>query len=195
MLVNDIEKMKAEFEEKLALAIKENELNADINGYQLKLDEYNRVSWGVVYKSGVGFVTPTLAQVADILSRFPMTKNTLYDKAVEMPYVIHSSNSYGDRNPEMSIRWISGEYEVRISLPIYDELCKEFFKISTRWTTDSENSAYASIQHYDERGCRRCYSVRVFNFLKSQKNYYGGVNLLTDIDEINRIINYIKAKL
>ena len=195
MLVNDIAKIKAEFEERLALAIKENELNEGIDGYQLTLDKHNRVGWGVVYKSGVGFVTPTLAQVADILTRFPMTKNTLYDKTCELPYVIHSRNSYGNRTPEMSIKWLSGEYELYISLPIDDELCKEFFKISTRETTDCENSTYASIQHYDERGNRCRYNVRVFNFLKSQKCYYGGVNLLIDIDEINRIINYIKAKL
>jgi hypothetical protein len=195
MLVNDIAKMKAEFEEKLALAIKENELNEGIDGYQLRLDKYNGVSWGVVYKSGVGFVTPTLAQVGDILTRFPMTKNSLHNKICEVPYVIRSRNSYGSREPEMSIEWISGEHEVCISLPIDDELCKEFFKISTRETTDCENSTYASIQHYDELGRRRYYSVSVFNFLKSQKRYHGGVNLLTDIDEINRIINYIKAKL
>lgn len=196
MLVNDIAKMKAEFKERLALAIKENELNEGIDGYHLKLDKYNRVSWGVVYKSGLGFVTPTLSQVADILTRFPMTKNTLYDnKTLDLPYVIHSSNSYGGGDPEMSIMWISGDYEVYIPLPIDDELCKEFFKISTRETTDTENSTYASIQRYDERGRYRRYYVTVFDFLKSQKHYHGGVNLLTDIDEINRIINYIKAKI
>lgn len=195
MLVNDIEKMKAEFEEKLALAIKENELNKDIDGYALSLDKYNCVHWKVEYRSGVGFVNPTLPQVADILKRFPMTKHTLYDKSIELPYVIHSRNSYGDRTPEMSIKWLSGEYELYISLPIDDELCKEFFRISTRETTNCENSTFASIQHYDERGRRCRYNVWVFYFLKSQKRYYGGVNLLTDIDEINRIINYIKAKL
>ena len=198
MIVNDIEKMKAEFAAKLELAEKENAINEGIEGYILALSSYvgkvkeDGVKYSIVaripYKSGVGFENPTIPQAKEVLDRFPMTQDILYDKKFSLPYVIHSSRSFGSRYGELSISWISGVYDMRITLRI-DPFVEEFFTSRLRHTTSCENSTYTQI-HTNRLYERPC--VPEYNFKKEHNKYYGGVRLLTDRDEILRIIDFIK---
>ena len=201
---NDIEKMRIEFDEKIKLAIIENELSEGCNGYYFnvvkntgrnKTAEY-RIWASTPYKSGVGFTKLNKKQVAEILKRFPMTGKTKYDGDEEYDYIIHSQNSYGSREAELSICWQSGDYEVDVTMSLDEnkDISDEFFTIGTRETVETENSTYASIQRYNSHGHECRYYVRVFDFKKKQKRYYGGVRLLTDNEEIARLIDYIKNK-
>ena len=194
MIVNDIEKMKQEFEKKLALAIKENEINEGIEGYKLCLTERNRIYIPSEYVSLKGFVKPSIQNVADLLNRFPRTKNTLYgnNNEFDLPYICYSKMSYGDKSGEFSIYWTHDEYEVGATMDI--DNFADFFIKGGRETTDSENSTYASIQRFDEYGHYCMYNVPVYDFKKRQQCYYGGGRLLLDIEEIERIVNFIKSK-
>lgn len=188
MKLNDIEKMRREFDEKLANAIKENELNEGIEGYELRINK-GTIMMHKSYISGV--VSPSREQISEVLRKFPMTEATLYDKKYELPYVIHSSQHYGDKCGKLSIQWKYNEYTICVSMDIDKEIINEFFNVSKRETVDSENTTYASIQQYDKRGqiCR--YYVPVYNFKQQQQKYYGGTNLLLDEEEIFRIVDYI----
>lgn len=197
MLVNDIEKMKAEFAAKLDLAEKENAINKGIEGYILHLSSYGKrrpngcffsICMRVPYEPLVGFREPTITQVAEVLNKFPQTKDTIYDKEFNLPYVIHSSRGYGDRYGQLSIDWISDNYEVRATMEITEPLM-EFFITKLRHVTDSECSTYTSI-HINKAYERPC--VPEYNFKKEHKKYHGGVRLLTDREEILRIIDFIK---
>lgn len=195
MIVNDIEKMKREFEEKLALAIKENEINEGIEEYKLRLTDRNRIYIPSEYVSLKGFVKPSIQNVADLLNRFPKNKNTLYgnNKEFDLPYICYSKRSYGDKSGEFSIYWTHNEYEVGATMEI-DNFIPEFFIRGTRETNECENSTYASIQRFDSNGYYCMYSVPVYDFKKRQQCYYGGGRLLLDIEEIERIVNFIKSK-
>lgn len=193
---NDIERMKAAFAEQLELAEKENELSEGLQNYSICVGKTNvqgckyRIWMSMSYVSGVGFAEPTLAMGKEMLERFPMTKNTLYDKKLDLPYVIHSQNSYGDRYAELTIKWISGEYEVGACLKIDAQLREEFFNVSRRCAVDSEVSTYTSLhsEHLIGKPC-----ILVYDFKKEHVKYHGGVRLLTDRDEIARIIDFIKS--
>lgn len=194
---NDIEKMKAEFAEKLELAELENKLSEGLKGYSISAHKTNTPGckysiWSSMdYVSGRGFMEPTLAMGKEMLERFPMTQDTLYDRKVNLPYVIHTQKGYGDKFAELTIRWVSGEYEVHITLKVDDFLKEGFFNVNHRCPVDAEVSTYTSIHTghlYDKA------FIPVYDFKKSQMRYYGGVRLLLDKEEISRIIEFIKSQ-
>lgn len=195
MVVNDIEQMRADFDKKLAHAIKENEINEGLNDYRLTLTENNRIYIPSEYITCKGFVKPSIKNVADLLSRFPKTRNTLYGNHNEfdLPYVCYSRRGYGDKNGELHISWTHNEYEVAATMVI-DEFIDEFFNVDCRETVDSENSTYATIQRYNEHGHYCKYKVPVYNFKKKQRCYYGGSRLLLDCEEIERLVEFIKSR-
>ena len=192
---NDIEKMKAEFAEKLELAELENKLSEGLKGYSISVRKTNTpgckysIYTTMDYVSGRGFVEPTLTMGKEMLERFPMTQDTLYDRKVNLPYVIHSRKSYGDKFAELGVRWISNEYEVRMTLKIDDLLREEFFNVKHRCPVDSEVSTYTSIHTGHLIGKD---FIPVYDFKKEHQKYHGGVRLLLDKEEISRIIEFIK---
>lgn len=197
---NDIEKMRAEFEEKIRLAELENKLNEGVEGYEIHVNDkivkdapYSYwINVRIPYKPRVGFVEPSISDVADVLKRFQNTRDTVYDNRWSLPFVVHARRSYGDRYGILSLSWISGEYQVNCSLQIDgSDLYDEFFRnISFRPTTSSEDSTYVSI--HQSRAEKICPVVPEYNFKAEQKCYYGGVKLLIDLDEIERLIEFIK---
>lgn len=194
-MINDIEKMQSEFNEKIAIAKKENELNEGIMGdFQLKILSKDTVHVWKPYKTGVGFDNPTIKDVKEVLNKFPPTKDILYDKKLILPYIITSSRRYSDKCGELSINWCWENYKFYASVNI-DDFVADFFNVSSRETDDCENSTYASIQRFDERGRRCVYRVPVYDFKKEQFSYYGGVRVLTDKQEIYRIIEFINKEV
>lgn len=192
---NDIEKMKAEFAEKLELAELENKLSEGLKGYSISACKTNipgckySIWVSMDYVSGVGFAEPTLAMGKEMLERFPMTQEILYDRKFYFPYAIVSQKSYGDKFAELGVRWISNEYEVRMTLKIDDRLREEFFNVKRRCPVDSEVSTYTSIHTSHLIGKD---VIPVYDFKKGHLKYYGGVRLLLDREEISRIIEFIK---
>lgn len=198
-MVNDIEKMKAEFAMKLELAELENKLSEGLEGYSIYVRELRprtsgckyAISMRMPYVPGQGFAEPTLAMGKEMLERFPMTQDTLYDRKVNLPYAIHTRKGYGDKFGELTVWWVSGEYEVRITLKVDDFLKEGFFNVNHRCPIDSEVSTYTSIiinQLYGKA------VIPVYDFKKSQMRYHGGVRLLLDKEEIMRIIEFIKSQ-
>ena len=188
-MIHNIEQLRADFEKKIAICIKENELNKDLKGYYYKIFDDNTIhfcneDWKEKY--------PTIDNVYETLLKFPKTNNILYDNKFNLPYVIHSSRSYGDKCGEISLQWQSGEYKIYLVIKIDEEISNNFFKVRERPVNDCESSTYASIQHYDEFGHKLIYKVPQYDFLCEQKHYYGGTNLLLDNNEIMRFIEYIK---
>lgn len=143
------------------------------------------------YVSGRGFAEPTLAMGKEMLERFPMTQETLYDRKFYLPYAIVSQKGYGDKFAELGVRWISNEYEVRMTLKIDDLLREEFFNVKRRCPVDSEVSTYTSIHTSHLIGKD---FIPVHDFKKGHLKYYGGVRLLLDKEEISRIIEFIKIR-
>lgn len=192
---NDIEKMKAEFAENLELAELENKLSEGLKGYSISVRKTNTLRckysiWtSMDYVSGIGFAEPTLAMGKEMLERFPMTQEILYDRKFYLPYVLHSQKGYGDKFAELTVKWVSGEYEVRMTLKIDDRLREEFFNVTHRCPVDSEVSTYTSIHTSHLIGKD---VIPVYDFKKSQMRYYGGARLLLDREEISRIIEFIK---
>lgn len=190
---NDIEKMRAELEETIRLAELENKLNEGVEGYELHLskDSKYRIWVRIPYDTRTGFNEPSIEHMAEVLRNYPKTEDIVYDRRYNLPYVIHARRGYGDRYGTLSLSWISGEYEVRGSLKIDgSDFYEEFFKsIRHRQTTSCENSTYTSIH---EGGLIGKDIVPEYNFKAEQKCYYGGVRLLIDVDEIERLIEFIK---
>lgn len=190
---NDIEKMKAEFEEKLRMAELENKLNEGVEGYELHLskDSKYRILVRLPYDTRTGFNEPSIEHMAEVLRNYPKTEDIVYDRKYNLPYVIHARRGYGDRYGTLSLSWNSGEYVVRGSLQIDGtDLYDEFFEpVTLRPTTNSENSTYTSIH---EAGLIGSYVVPVYDFKAEQKSFYGGVNLLIDATEAERLIEFIK---
>lgn len=194
---NDIEKMKAEFAEKLELAELENKLSDGLKGYSISANKTRTpgcrysIFMSMPYVSGRGFVEPTLTMGKEMLERFPMTQETLYDRKFYLPYAIVSQKSYGDKFAELGVSWISNEYEVRITLKIDDRLREEFFNVKRRCPVDSEVSTYTSIHtgHLIGKDV-----IPVYDFKKEHLKYHGGVRLLLDREEISRIIEFIKSQ-
>lgn len=190
---NDIEKMRAELEETIRLAELENKLNEGVEGYELHLskDSKYRILVRIPYDTRTGFNEPSIEHMAEVLRNYPKTEDIVYDRRYNLPYVIHARRGYGDRYGTLSLSWISGEYEVRGSLKIDgSDFYEEFFKsIRHRQTTSSENATYTSIH---EGGLIGKNIVPEYNFKAEQKCYYGGVRLLIDVDEAERLIEFIK---
>lgn len=193
---NDIEKMKAEFAEKLELAELENKLSDGLKGYSISANKTRTpgcrysIYMSMSYVLGQGFVEPTLAMGKEMLERFPMTQETLYNKKFNLPYVIHSQKGYGDKFAELNVNWVSGEYKVRMTLKIDDRLREEFFIVSHRYPVESEVSTYTSIHtnHLFDKAF-----IPVYDFKKEHLKYHGGVRLLLDREEILRVIDFIKT--
>lgn len=195
-MVNDIEKMKAEFAKKLEQAELENKLSEGLKGFSISVGGTNvpgcsHSLWmRMPYISGQGFADPTLAMGKEMLERFPMTQDTLYDRKFNLPYVVHSRKSYGDRFAELTVGWISNEYNVRVTLMARDFLCGDFFNIRKRCPVDTEVSTYVAIT---QNGLVGRDVIDVYDFKKKQQAYYGGVRLLLDKDEIMRVVEFIKT--
>lgn len=195
---HDIEKIKREFTERLAIAELENKLNEGCEGYYFhatKRGIYNRDAEFYIHVSLPSFSehsAPTLQQVREVLGKFPVTQMTTHE-GVCTNYLMNTSRHFGDKYGQLSILWQSGKYEVSVSLDIdtNKEMKDEFFRINKRETVESENSTYASIQRYDKQGNYLRYSVPVYDFKKKQKCFYGGHRLLEDNEEVQRIIDYI----
>jgi hypothetical protein len=187
-MIHDIEKMRADFEKKIEICIKENELNKGLKGYYYQIydDTIHFHNEDIMKRYA------SIENVYETLLKFPKTNNILYDNKFNLPYVIHSSRSYGDKCGNISLQWQSGEYKIYIDIEITDEIINNFFKVNTRPVNDCESSTYASIQHYNEFGHKQIYKVPQYDFLCEQKRYYGGTNLLLDNNEIMRFMEYIE---
>ena len=190
---NDIEKMKREFAEKLRIAEEENKLNEGISEYQISIMDNNRLWINMPYKSCVGFEEPTIKHFKEVFEKFPRTDDIIYNN-LKLPFVCYTTCGYRD-TPKLTIQWKHNDYTIDISLKINKELIDNFFVVGSRNTTSAENSTYTSIHYNDNHSAK----VNVYYFKNEngsrigteQISYYGGNNLLTDTNEITRIINFL----
>lgn len=123
----DIEKLKAEYEEKLQNAIEANRIIDYIGDESLRIDimgaSYEDKSKKRLYIRPDNFRNElTIEQAGTILSKYPVTQKTVIDRnnanGLVFDYDACINRSYNDRCSYLKIDWFSGEYELSVKLPI-----------------------------------------------------------------------------
>jgi hypothetical protein len=211
--MQDIAKMKADFAKQIEMAELENSINSKLlaslpNGYEIFLLEatgkkaedrgikYDLHTSIPVYSPHTKYNPAELLKVcAYLLKEYPVTQK-VDDREYGGPhdYIIGSHRGFNSPCGELSVRWLSGEFECYITLPIEGAGLLGFFKEGqTRPATDIELDVYTSVRDADPQGRPLRYSIKEYNFKASQVVFYGGHRTLTDDAEIQRIIDNIKS--
>ena len=140
--MNDIEKMKAEYEQKLKWAEMENELSKKLpEGTQISIIGKSLTQKGKLHTSirsedwSHGL---TEQQVGELMLAFPVTeKSRIYvgqDQYSEKDYEMETHRYIHLPTTDLSISWISGELDISLELKV--ELCsdeiKQFFTRTSR---------------------------------------------------------------
>lgn len=197
MVKNDIEKMRKEFEEKIQIALLENELSEPLGDCYLRFIHLDKHSSDEpkklfhLYKDDkVGEVV--VADIKKCMEMYPATSGINVhignSKYIELPFYVRSLKSYGDKQGKLDISYIHNDIVVWMSLPIVGDLL-DFFRVHKRNPVDSETSTYVSLVEARHKGL----DIRIdnYNFKANQVGFYSGRNTLVDPVEINRIIEYI----
>lgn len=140
--MNDIEKMKAEHEQKIKWAEMENELSKKLpEGVRISIIGNSLTQKGKLqtsvrsedYSRGL-----TEQQVGELMLAFPVTeKSRIYvgkGQYSEKDYGMQTHKYIHTANTDLSISWISGELDISLELKV--ELCsdeiKQFFTLTSR---------------------------------------------------------------
>ena len=151
-VMNDIEKMKAEFAEKLRIAQLENDemarnggIPVSVNGESYRKNGKTALGLGGILK---GLSTK---QVHDILQTYPWTEDidthvgtSGYTKLPYDMYVLNGPN----QTDRLAVNYISGDYEISFYMKIdtQDPDVMQFFDRKTRHLSDSEFSTYYKVK-------------------------------------------------
>lgn len=141
-IMNDIEKMKAEYEQKIKWAEIENELSKKLpEGTQISIIGKSLTQKGKLQTSIRGENWSrglTEQQVGELMLAFPVTeKSRTYvgkDQYSEKEYEMQTHRYLNCPNTDLNISWISGELAISLELKV--ELCsdeiKQFFTRTSR---------------------------------------------------------------
>lgn len=199
--MSKVEKIKAEYEEKLRLAEKEDAIERSLNMSldvscigrgtynKNKIEVYINKPWKLE-DSSMLVDKEAMRTIFEVLPITENIENKDYDGLVA-PCFVSTKCGYRDKYGEMRINWISGDYEISCNLKIDSELIDNFLHVQKRNVVDTESSTYVSIHESIADGVIPV--VPVYNFKKKQISYYGGHNVLIDIDEIKRVLDYLMS--
>lgn len=191
--MNDLAKMRADFEKKIKLAEKENffEEKYGVNFYVFDLQtEPEKIRVHVSENYATVEVAKRLledfpAEGLMVLNASAISAGDIYYK-----YRIGAKRGYSDRCSIMEIEWQNGGNQYGINLKIEETpLLHAFFNHSFRQVSDSELSTYHPTDAHGRlnRDCK----IPCVNFPTTQINYSGGYRNCTDTGTIDEIINAI----
>lgn len=194
--MNDIEKMKQDFEQKLKYALMENELEGMLNFEDVEIrilgiiySVKDKLHVRVYHKNGFGSISNQLA--SRVLKTFLPTEKIKVscEEETALNYsIIAESNYKGDNT--LNISYISGDYNFRFSMPIDgNEILEQFFIRQQRPITSSEAKTYLG-----GATKRKINITRVVEhmFNKGSVHKYSDCVVSTDENVVNEIIETIK---
>lgn len=185
--MKDIEKMRAEFEEKIRLAEMENDFE---NRYGIKVGVFHVNGYDMVH------IECDNETAKRVLNEFEADTEWAIDHERDSKhmykYRLCSIMRYSDRYSKLEIEFINKGVKYWIDLAIDgNELLVPFFRRTHRTITETELSTWHPVNH--QGTLYRDMQIPQMSFnSQNVKRYYGGDQLLVDGDEIDRIINAIK---
>ena len=191
--MNDLAKMRADFEKKIKLAEKENffEQKYGVNFYVFDLQtEPDKIRVHVSENYATVEVAKRLLQDFPAEGLMVLNASAISAGDIYYKYKIGARRGYSDRCSIMEIEWQNGGNQYGINLKIEETpLLQDFFKHSFRRVSDSEVTTYHPTDASGrlDRGAR----IPCVNFPTTQMSYSGGYRNCTDTGVIDEIINAI----
>lgn len=198
----DIEKIKAEYEEKIQNAIEANGIIDYIGDDSLCINimgrSYEDKSKKRLYIRPDNFRKElTIEQAGMILSKYPVTQKTVIDKnnaiGLEFDYDASISRSYNDRCSYLEIDWFSGEYELSVKLAIEgNEMLNGYFTDTTRAIDPIEIRTHYVVSRPNRRAADVRIPIKVFangEYIRYQMGHvrstseYAVINIVDTIKE------------
>lgn len=203
--MNDIEKMKKEYEQKIKYAELENELNAKLEGMGI---EFHIVGNSLTQKGKIhAFLTASHPYTLDKLNVLDMQnalnffENTedlrVYvggDKYEALPYRMATSRTPSSPSTTLTIEWISGDYDIDAEMLLTNcGVLMQYFTTTARELSTTEVNLWlggANRWNYETRKNFRYYT---FNS-GSKTRFQGGTDLQTSRGHIECIAETIKGE-
>ena len=120
----DIEKIKAEYEQKVQEAIEANKILDILGDDSFRIYVYDGVNneKRIVFRAENICSNLSIEKVGLVLSKLPVTRKidvyTGDSKRIPMDYQLTTSRGYKDSFATLNIEYIHNNYEIRIGLPI-----------------------------------------------------------------------------
>jgi hypothetical protein len=205
--MNDIEKMRQEFEQKVKYAQIENEMNEKLKGDSVEMHIYGNSFgknkdklhvgfWGVNEKNWNNDLNPR--QIGAIMTNFPVTEQVQVESVqqgtiAQVDYKMHTERSLHMNYTQLNIDWISGEYDIRVSMKIdsflKDEDLMQWFTITYR-DVDSDWEGPKNRWNYDARHFFKYYTFKQGKIVK----FRGGYDYQCDPSVSNGIAEMFKYR-
>lgn len=183
--MNDIAKMRAEFERKIQIAELENEFES--KGFETNIyDLFGKTH--VCFDNNLHEVQLPLSKVREILTTFERTGDLECECGI-FKYKLTLKCNYLDKGLTLIIDYIHNDMIFTVYTNAEDNALEYFMGWTMRGLTDSERSTY-----HNGRGARwRDIQIRkpFFNNTRNVINFQGGSCLLLDEEYIERVINKI----
>lgn len=189
--MKDIEKMKRDFEQSLKCAELENWLEEEI-GCTFSVYYWN----GCTHANARGI---TIQQAAKFLRRYPATKDMPLDSSsvnldgtIRYKYKVSATRRFNDEYTTMRVEWYNSEaHNYSFEMKVDGTKLERYFNDSTRQMSSCEQSTYKPTKHgklvYDV-------TLPIKRFRGEHIEYQGGEQSLVDINEIEKIIIYLKVR-
>ena len=186
--MNDINKMRAGFEEKIRLAEMENDFE---NRYGIKVGVFNMGDYDMVHIECDNETAKRLLNELEADKEWAIDHER--DSKHMYKYRLCSIRRYSDQYSKLEIEFINKDVKYWIDLPIDgNELLMPFFRRTRRTITETELSTWHPVNNQGTLDRDMQIPQMSFNS-QNVKRYYGGDQLLVDGEEIERIINAIKT--
>lgn len=187
--------MRDDFETKIAFAELENKYNEELERDGLTMSIFGRNKRGYLASIKTVDRKPlNLEHLQLILEKFERTDDLLIgEDNFPIPYYIGVYRGPKDVKTIMSVRWISGEFEIWTEVPV-DEDCPDimqFFRQTTRKLTESEISSYGIQRNRWNYNYRNYFTFLTFT-CGHVIAYPGGRHVQVDVGIITSIIETIK---
>ena len=200
--MNDIAKMREEFEQKIKYAQIENEMNERLEPHGIKISVIgvSNTNKGKLHISVrcVDSYTKGLdvRQIGCALCELPMTESyRSYTGSknghVLLPYEMQTHRGANEFQTSLDVRWISNEFDVWATMSIdeKDAEVMQFFKETTRELTDTEVQLYCNGRtrwNYNRRNFHRFLTFNCGQVVRFQGGYHKQVaeGILNSIAEM-----------
>lgn len=187
--MKDIEAIRKKFEEEIRLAELANDFERKfgIEPITFSMRDYDVISVKCDNKTAAS-VLNGIEPTEEIL----LNSGYTFKEECRNMYKIMTSRGYSDRCSTMEVSFKCGniEYDLHIEIDGNEPL-SDFFTNSMRPIVDPELSTYHPIKY--DGTLNRGMKIPCMKFKCGKTaNYYGGVQVLTDADEIKKIIEHLK---
>ncbi|MBE6244243.1 MAG: hypothetical protein E7108_01810 [Bacteroidales bacterium] len=128
--MNDIAKMRKEFDEKIRYAELENDVET-----RLGIEGFRIINQSITQRKGLlhthFFNKLEKEQIVKVLKEFPPTeKYKVSGKDIELTYLLKTHRYPTEQNTVLSIAWISGDFDMQVDMNINesDDLLMQYFR-------------------------------------------------------------------